>query len=259
MKEFRVTTFRKSTFALTLRWFRRIKREPISIAVEIIQPAIWLILFGNLFDRIVSISNYSYISFMTAGVIVMTTFNGALGGGVELLFDRETKLLYRLLATPVRPSAIIASRLLFVLVLVSFQSLMILLIAVALGVAVSSGILGVILILLIGIFLGIGILSLSMALAYGLKNHGQFFSIIGFVSLPIIFASSAFAPLNQMPLWLKNIAMFNPLTYAIEGVRSLILIGLNFVTLFLIMLVLIIFDFIMFSIAVFVMRKALEF
>jgi len=74
------TPFFKSTIALRKRWYKRMEREPADIAASVIQPAVWLILFGSAFNRVITFSSYSYMAFMTSGVVVMTTFNGALYG-----------------------------------------------------------------------------------------------------------------------------------------------------------------------------------
>ncbi len=66
-----------------------------------------------------------------------------------------------------------------------------------------------------------------MALAFALRGHAQFFAIVGFVSLPLLFASNALAPLDAMPGWLQLIAQANPMTYTITASRSLILDGLQ--------------------------------
>jgi ABC-2 type transport system permease protein len=252
------TPFVRSSSALAQRWFRRLRREPAGLAASFVQPVVWLLLFGSLFTNVVTISQYSYIAFMTAGVIVMTTFDGALSGGVELLFDRESGMLRRLIAAPISPSSIIASRMLFVLVVAGVQSLVVLLVGTLVGVGIASGALGILFILVTSLLLGVGILSLSMALAFGLSGHAQFFSITGFVSLPIIFASTALAPLSQMPSWLQEVARLNPLTYAIDGVRSLILEGFDWLTLGSILLVLVLFDAAMFAIATLIMRRLFE-
>jgi len=252
------TPFIRSTSALTRRWMRRLRREPAGLFASLAQPVVWLVLFGNLFTNVVSISQYSYISFMTAGVVVMTVFEGALSGGVELLFDRESGILRRIVAAPVSPSSIIASRMLYVLTIAGAQSLILLLVAVILGVGVASGPLGVVLVLATSLLLGVGVLSASMALAFGLSGHAQFFSITGFISLPIIFASTALAPLSEMPFWLQVVARVNPLTFAINGVRQLILQGFDWFTLGSVFLVLSAFDLFMFVLATWVMKRAVE-
>lgn len=172
-------------------------------------------------------TEHSYIAFMTAGVLVMTVFNAALSGGVEILFDRETNVLQRLIASPIHPGAIFTSRFVFVISLATGQAAIILLVALILGVRVASGLLGLLLILATGILLGIGIMVISVTLALILRGHGPFFSIIGFVSLPLLFASNALAPLDVMPPWFRTVALLTPMTYAVSAVRVLVLEGVD--------------------------------
>ena len=252
------TPFAQATLALTKRWWWRLKRTPMSIVVAVLQPALWLLLFGHLFAESGVVAEYSYIAFMTAGVIVMTVFNGALNGGVEILFDRETGMLHRLLAAPIPRGAVLWSRFAFVLGLTTLQALVITLVAYLLGVRIATGLGGLVLVLGIGILLGIGITALSMALAFTFKNHAQWFSVIGFVSLPLLFASNALAPLEVMPPWLQIIARLNPMTYAIEGARQLILDGFNWVTTLSMSAVLLLFAAAMMAVALSAMRRALD-
>ncbi len=243
---------------MTKRWWWRLRRERTGLFVSLIQPALWLILFGNLFAQGAVVTGTSYIAFMTAGVVIMTVFNGALNGGVELLFDRESGVLRRLLAAPIPPAAILASRFIFVVGLTLAQALVIFLVAVLLGVHIASGIGSLALVLATGMFLGIGITALSMALAFGLHDHGQFFAIVGFIGLPVIFASNALAPLSTMPGWLQAIAHINPMTYAITSARQLILEGLHWGTVLSMTGVLLVFDVLMVAICLWTMRRTLE-
>jgi ABC-2 type transport system permease protein len=221
------TPFPKAVRALTRRWFWHLKREPAGLVSSLLQPALWLILFGSLFENSSVVSGYSYISFMTAGVVVMTVFNAAISGGVEILFDRESEFLERLIATPCPVTAILLSRFIFIMTISILQAFIILAVALVMGVQVAANWIGLILILFTGILLGAGIAAISMTMALGLKGHGQFFSIIGFISLPMTFASTALAPIEAMPPWLRFISKLNPLTYAIDTIRSLILTGVD--------------------------------
>jgi ABC-2 type transport system permease protein len=72
---------------------------------------------------------------------------------------------------------------------------------------------------------GVGLTAISMAMAFSVKSHGDFFSVLGFLSLPAIFLSSALVPLAGMPAWMGFLARFNPMTWAIDAVRPLILTG----------------------------------
>jgi len=234
-------------FAMTMRWFRRLSREPITLVFGLIQPMLfWLILFGNQFKNVAQLPGFQgtdYISFLTGGVIVMTVLNSGLAGGVDLLFDKENGLLERLLAAPIHRSSLILSRFLFVMAITGFQILVLLGIAYLLfGVYPVSGLGGIALILFIGLMFGLGLISISLALALRIKGHGAFFSLIGFFSTPLIFLSGALVPIQAMPGWMRLLARLNPMTYAIDAVRALILHGFLWGTFLAVMGVLILFD-----------------
>lgn len=204
-------------------------REKFSMLFTLVQPMLfWLVFFGNLFQRAADaqvVQAPNYISFLAAGVVVMTVLNNGLAGGVDLLFDKENGFLERLMSTPIRRSSIILSRFVFVMGVTSLQVLVILGVASLFGVRPATGLLGVAVILLIGMAFGVGLTAISMAMAFSVRSHGDFFSVLGFLSLPMIFLSSALVPLSAMPAWMSVLARFNPMTWAIDAVRPLILSG----------------------------------
>ncbi len=219
----------QEVLALTNRWVKRLSREKFSMLFTLIQPMLfWLIFFGNLFQRAADVQVVqapNYMSFLAAGVVVMTVLNNGLAGGVDLLFDKENGFLERLMATPIRRSSVILSRFLFVMAITAMQILVILGVAFLFGVSAETGILGIALILVIGMLFGVGLTAISMAMAFSVKSHGDFFSVLGFLSLPMIFLSSALVPLVAMPAWMKTLAFFNPMTWVIDAIRPLILTG----------------------------------
>src|SRR6185295_6679607 len=96
------------TWAIARRWLWHLRHEPAQVVAALGQPALWLLLFGNLFTNAGIRFNGSapdYISFMTAGVVIMTVFNSAMAGGIEVLFDRESGFHDRLMAAPMHRSA----------------------------------------------------------------------------------------------------------------------------------------------------------
>ena len=212
--------------ALTMRWVRRLSREKFSMLFTLVQPMLfWLIFFGNLFQRAADsqvTQAPNYISFLAAGVVVMTVLNNGLAGGVDLLFDKENGFLERLMSTPIHRTSVILSRFIFVMTITSLQVLVILGVAFF-GVHPATGLLGIAAILMIGMMFGVGLTAISMAMAFSVKSHGDFFSVLGFLSLPMIFLSSALVPLTAMPAWMSFMAKFNPMTWAIDAVRPLIL------------------------------------
>lgn len=223
-----LTSYSAETWAIAQRWFWHLRHEPLQVVAAIAQPALWLLLFGNLFAQAgprFTGGAPDYISFMTAGVIIMTVFNGAMAGGIEVLFDREQGFHERLLAAPIHRSALLAGRYIYIVLLTMAQGAVILGVAMALGVRLATGLPGGIGAVAIAVLLGVGVATLSLALAFLLKGHGTFFALIAFISLPLIFTSNALAPLDTMPLWLRAVASLNPMTYAIGGARSLLLTG----------------------------------
>jgi len=155
----------------------------------------------------------------------MTILNNGLAGGTDLLFDKENGFLERLMSTPISRTSVVVSRFLFVMTITSLQVLVILGVAYLFGVHPVTGLGGVAVIIVIGLLFGIGLTAISMTLAFTVKSHGDFFSMLGFLSLPMIFLSTALVPLSAMPTWMAVLAQLNPMTWAIDAVRPLILTG----------------------------------
>lgn len=215
-------TFVGDVGANMARWWWRLRRDPITLAVDLIQPILWLFLFGHLFTyaRLGLGAHMSYLAFMAPGVVVMTMFNVAMAGGLELIVDRETGMLRRLLVTPSHRSALLTGRFLFVVALGLAQVAILLVAARVMGVALRADLPGVATVLVADVLLGSGVAIVSLVLAFTLKSHGPFYAVLGFVTLPVTFLSTAFAPLSTMAPWLRTIAAWNPLTYAVNASRT---------------------------------------
>jgi ABC-2 type transport system permease protein len=228
------------------RWMHHLKREPFTMAFNLLNPIILLIFMGGAFQRLAGdFVGGDYRSYLLAGVLALTVFGNSMAGGIPLLFDKENGFLFRLLSTPIARTSIILSRFLAVNVATTIQCLMILLLGVAFGVRVATGFAGVLALLLIGLLLGFGITVLSLMLAFVLENHGDFFAVVGITALPMTFLSSAFVPVESLPGWMRMLAGVNPMTYAIDGMRSLVLSGWDWAMLMPMVTVLILFDAIM--------------
>lgn len=159
---------------------------------------------------------------MTAGAAMVTVFNVALMGGLDVLVDRERGALERLLASPAHPMALVASRFLFVTAFGAVQALLVLAMAALFGVQFAAGVWAVFGVLFLALLLGSAVSAASLALAFWVPHHGHFYTITGLVGLPAVFLSSTLAPLDRMPGWMAALAQLNPLTYAVDGGRSLV-------------------------------------
>ena len=213
----------QETLALTRRLFVQLQRRPSTLVAGVLQPLIWLVLFGALFANApegMLPGGMSYGRFLGAGVIVFTAFSGALNAGLPVMFDREFGFLNRLLVAPLRSrSSIVLASVLYITVISLIQSLAIMVTAALLGYGWPGGA-GLLVVLGTLLLLVFAVTALSLGLAFALPGHIELIAVIFVANLPLLFASTALAPLSFMPSWLGWLAALNPLTLAIEPIRA---------------------------------------
>jgi ABC-2 type transport system permease protein len=188
----------------------------------VLQPLMWLLLFGALFSGLpkgLVGDGQTYVQFLAAGIIVFTAFSSALNSGLPMLFDREFGFLNRILVAPlVSRFSIIAASAIFIMALSIVQTIAIVSVSGLMGAGLPSlsglGVMALILMLLI-----VDFTMLSLGLAFAMPGHQEMLAFIFLVNLPLMFSSTALAPLAFMPTWLQWIASLNPLSWAIEPIR----------------------------------------
>lgn len=214
--------FIQETLALTQRLFIQLQRRPSTLIAGIIQPFMWLVLFGALFSKAPAGlfgDDLSYAKFLAPGVIVFTAFSGALNAGLPVMFDREFGFLNRLLVAPLSSRySIVAASTVYIIALSFIQTAVIVFASAILG-AGLPGFAGLSAIALIVFLIVLGVTALSLGLAFALPGHIELIAVIFVTNLPLLFASTALAPLSFMAGWLQVVASLNPLTYAIEPIR----------------------------------------
>lgn len=250
--------FLQETKAQLVRWMIHLKREPFSVAFNLVNPVILLIFMGGAFQGLMGDSIVGgYRSYLMAGILALTAFGNSMAGGIALLFDKENGFLLRLMSAPISRGSILVGRFLAVNINTLVQCLIILILGLLFGVRIATGVNGILALLLISMLLGFGVTVISLILAFSLENHGDFFAVLGVTVLPLTFLSSAFVPLDSMPAWMRTLAWVNPVTYAVDGMRSLILSGWNGPSLLRMVMVLLIFDVLMFLLGSRVLRRHL--
>lgn len=214
--------FLQETLALTKRLFIQLKRRPSSLIAGVIQPFMWLILFGALFYQAPQSlfgNNISYGQFLAPGIIIFTAFSGALNAGLPIMFDREFGFLNRLLVAPLASRfSIVAASTIYIITLSFIQTAVIITASAFIGAGLPS-LGGLTAIALIVFLIVLGVTGLSLGFAFALPGHIELLAVIFVINLPLLFASTALAPLSFMAGWLQIIASLNPLTYAIEPIR----------------------------------------
>jgi len=211
------------TWSMTVRELLKLWRQPWWIAVTLVQPVIWLLLFGALFEGITALPGFGgddYTQYLTPGIVMMTAFFSAGWSGMPMIEDLQKGVMDRLLVTPVRRGPLIGGRLLQGALVIVIQSLIIVGLALAVGASFPGGVPGVLVLIVIAAMLGTGWAALSNGLALVTRQEETLIGVLTFLMLPLSFLSTTFLPEQLMPDWIASIAKFNPLNWAVVAGRE---------------------------------------
>ena len=235
-------------WALTHRDLRKWYKNPIQLFISLIQPIVWLGLFGKAMNFGAFISGAggtsaqqnsimlnmfgttSYFSFLACGMLAFVILFTAAFSGMSVVFDRRFGFLNKVLTTPVSRGAIVIAKVLQSVGRALIQAAIVLLIAVLLGMDVSHfTVIGIIGAFSIMFLMAFGLSSLYVMLALRSSDWQTQMAIINLLNLPLVFASNALFPTKLMPTWLQYIVKINPVSYANDAARQLLLgaIGVN--------------------------------
>ena len=210
---------------LTRRSLLALWRQPAFVIATLVQPAIWLLLFGALFSGVVNLPGFvpagsSYLDFLTPGVVMMTALFSATWAGTVYIEDMGLGIMDRMLASPVSRGAMINGTLAYQSVVTLVQSLAVFAIALAAGARFDGGWAGVAVTLLAAVLLTVVFAALSNAVALLVRQQGALIGISQLLTLPLVFLSSAVMNLSLAPEWIQTVARFNPVNWAVEAGRS---------------------------------------
>lgn len=197
-------------------------RMPIWTFFGLIQPLLWLIIFGQLFKNLSRLPGFpegDYIAFLAPGIIVMTVLFGSSWSGVNLLRDLTFGIMEKLLVAPISRTAIVMSRLLHAGLTVAIQVFLLIIVAALLGAGFPRGI-GLFWVWVAVLFLAVGFSAVSNALAMILKKEEPLVVMGNMLTLPLLFFSPALVPTEFMPTWMQMLSKLNPVTYGVEAVRA---------------------------------------
>jgi ABC-2 type transport system permease protein len=208
---------------MTARLLRGTRREPLFLLIGLVQPAIWLLVFGQLFNRVTDLGGFgsrSYIDYLTPGVLVMMALTRGAWSGGDVLIELDRGVLDRFLISPVSRAALIGGHLASQAITVAAQSLIVLALAYAVGARFPGGLAGVAVVVLAAMLIVLAVGSLSMAFALVIRRAQSLTATIQFVLLPLVFLSSAFMDPRLEADWIRQVARFNPVDWAVYAGRS---------------------------------------
>jgi ABC-2 type transport system permease protein len=220
----------RDTWYMVGRQARNLMREPIWIVLLLVQPLVWLLLYGQLFKRITHLpgggfGGATYITFLAPAIVVMNAFFGATWSGMAMISDLDRDVIPRFLATPVSRVALVASQVVRTSLTAVIQALIILLIALALGVRIHSGAAGWAIILLAAALVASAFAGLSQAIALLTRKEATMIAIANFIGLPLLFLSSTLISIRQVPAWMREGARYNPVNWGVDSARQVVLPG----------------------------------
>lgn len=235
----------KETWALTVRELKHWYRIKIQIFMTLIQPIVWLALFGQAFNlnkllppgtpTSVFQSFFGgasdYFSYMAVGMLAVMALFTTMFGGMSIVWDRRFGFLNKLRVAPIPRGAIPISRIAASVVRSMVQVVIILVIALlfvyipgltGLTVSPAFNVVDLIGLFVVMLLLSVAFASLFTTIALAVQNQETLFGVINLLNLPLMFASAALFPTSMMPDWLKTVANYNPLTLAVDAARTFI-------------------------------------
>ncbi|MGC7098526.1 ABC transporter permease [Amycolatopsis lurida] len=218
-----MTTFASHTGRLTAHALRRLSRQPAYLLFNLIQPMVWLLLFGELFRRVAELPGFGtgdYLSYLAPGVIVMTAMMSAGWAGTSFIDDMDRGVMDRNLTSPVSRGALIAGSLAHQSVVTVIQSLVVFGVGLLAGARYDGGILGVLVVLAVAVLLSIVFGALSDAIALLVRQQEALIGISQFLALPLAFLSSVMMAPSLLPGWVGTVAEYNPVDWAAVAGRE---------------------------------------
>ncbi|HEX2130973.1 MAG TPA: ABC transporter permease [Actinophytocola sp.] len=208
---------------LTGRLLRFTARQPAFVVITLVQPMIWLLLFGQLFKRVVEIPGFatgSYIEFLTPGVVVMTVLFSSGWAGMAFIDDMERGVMDRMLSSPVNRMALMVSSVANQAVTVVVQGMIVVVVALLLGASFAGGGLGVLVMLLASILLTAAFASLSNGMALIVRTSESLIGFSTMLTLPLSFLSSAMMAREAAPGWIQTVSSYNPVDWTVVASRE---------------------------------------
>ena len=216
-----------SAFTIAEMEARKLRHDSTELWMRTVQPALWLLVFGEVFNTIRGLApgGYSYIQYIAPGVLAQSVLFIAIFYGITIVWERDVGLLTKLLSTPSPRISVVVGKALAAGVRGIFQGIMIFALALIIGVNLRFDPLDMAGVLLVSVLFAMCFASLSMTLASFLKTRDRMMGIGQVITMPLFFASNAIYPISLMPAWLQSVSAYNPLSYVVDGMRAMLLTG----------------------------------
>jgi len=214
-------TMLRDTRLMFVRNMQHTLRNPVFVFASMFQPLLYLLLFMPLLNSLSGISAFvgKPVNIFIPGLLVMQALFGSAFVGFSLIDDIRTGVIERFLVTPVKRPAILLGRVLRDAVILLFQCVLITLVALPFGLSVNIG--GFLISLLLYALIGASMASMSYGFALIYKIEDPLAPTLNTIALPVTLLSGIILPISLAPIWLQDIAKFDPFWYGVNAARNL--------------------------------------
>jgi ABC-2 type transport system permease protein len=204
---------------------QKLRHDRTEIFTRAVQPVLWLLIFGETFNRIHAIptGGVPYLDFLAPGIIAQSGLFVAIFYGIQIIWERDAGVLTKLLVTPTPRAALIIGKSFAAGIRAMAQVVVVLVLSAILGVSLTTNplrLLGVFMIVMMGSSF---FACLSMTVAGVVLKRDRLMGIGQMITMPLFFASNALYPIKLMPGWLQVVSLVNPLSYEVDALRGLLI------------------------------------
>ena len=218
-------TFPSRTLTFCLVELQKLSHDRTELFTRAVQPVLWLLIFGETFNRIHAIptGSTSYLDFLAPGIIAQSGMFVAIFYGIQIIWERDAGVLNKLLVTPTPRAALILGKSFSAGIRALAQVVVVLVLSVILGIALTTNplnVLGTFVVVMLG---SAFFACLSMTIAGIVLKRDRLMGIGQMITMPLFFASNALYPIAVMPAWLRALAYVNPLSYEVDALRGMLI------------------------------------
>lgn len=222
-----ITGFLAKTIAIADMEVRKLRHDPTELLTRAVQPALWLLIFGQVMSRarVIDTAGLPYLDFLTPGILAQSVLFIAIFNGISIIWERDLGIVHKFLASPTPRASLVLGKALGGGVRALIQAVVVMGLGAALGVRLRvdpAALAGVVLVVVLGAAV---FSSFSLIIACLVKTRERFMGVGQLLTMPLFFASNAIYPTAMMPRALQIVSHLNPLTYQVDALRLLLLPG----------------------------------
>jgi ABC-2 type transport system permease protein len=215
------------TAAIARSELRKVSRDPVEVLTRAVQPILWLVIFGQVMSslRAIPTGSLSYLDYLAPGILAQSALFSSIFYGIAVIWERDLGIVHKLLVSPASRTALVSGKALAGGVRAIIQAVFVTLVAALIGIHLRVDLVSIVEVVAVVVLGSALFATFSLDIACLVKSRERFMGIGQLLTMPLFFASSAIYPVALMPDWLKVVATLNPLTYMVDALRSLMIVG----------------------------------